>query len=92
MEMPDFSPNNNNNIGRASSPPPVSDDRKSEAALRKWRRKALNRLRDGKAAICDFESDYISKVLSDAIKTQLEDTKTPEDVHEVFEGAWLVYP
>ncbi len=91
MPIPDFG-DNNNNVGRATSPPPHSDERKSDAALHKWRRKSLNRLRDGKPATCEFESDYVSEVLNDAIKTQLEDTKTPEDVHEVFEGAWLTYP
>ena len=94
LPVPDFGPNNNNNIGRDTAPPPVSDDRKSEAALRKWRRKALNRLRDGKIALCDFESQYISETLSGAIKGQLEGIETPDGVHEVFEGAvvWREYP
>lgn len=88
------SSDNNNNIGRATSPPPHSDDRKSESALRKWRRKALNRLRDDKPALCDFESQYISETLSGAIKGQLEGIETPDGVHEVFEGAvvWREYP
>ena len=96
MPAPEFgrSSDNNNNIGRATSPPPHSDDRKSEAALRKWRRKSLNRLRDGKGADCDFESQFISETLSGAIKGQLEGIETPDGVHEVFEGAvvWREYP
>jgi hypothetical protein len=86
------SSDNNNNIGRATSPPPTSDERKTESALRKWRRKVLNRLRDGKSALCNFESEYVSPILGEAIKTQLEDVSTPEEAHEVFEGAWLISP
>ena len=92
LPVPEFggSADNNNNIGRASSPPPTSDDRKTENALRKWRRKALNRLRDGKDALCNFESEFVAPILSDAIKVQLENAKTPEEVHDVFEDAWLI--
>ena len=71
-------------------PRPTSDDRKTENALRKWRRKALNRLRDGKDALCNFESEFVAPILSDAIKVQLENAKTPEEVHDVFEDAWLI--
>ena len=89
---------NNNNVGRVSTPPPVSpgktDDSKGESALRKWRRKSLNRLRDGKSALCDFESAYLSDTLSEAIKGQLEGAETADGVHEVFESAivWREYP
>jgi hypothetical protein len=94
MPVPDFgnSADNNNNVGRASSPPPTSDDRKTDTALRKWRRKSLNRLRDGKSALCNFESEFVSQILNDAIKAQLEGVETPEEAHEVFEGAWLMSP
>ena len=94
MPVPNFGPNNNNNIGRPTQPPPAQETNKTESALRKWRRKALNRLRDGKEASCDFESVYISETLNEAIKTQLEDVDSPDGVHEIFESAitWREYP
>lgn len=89
LPIPDFgqgNQNNNNNMGRETSPPPISDERKTETALRKWRKKALNSLRKGRGALCDFESDYIPDGLKAAIMNDLEEAESPEDVGEVFEN------
>lgn len=67
---------------------------KTENALRKWRRKALNRLKNDQEAVCDFESVYIDDVMEESIKGQLREAATKDEVHSIFEGAivWRDYP
>jgi hypothetical protein len=67
---------------------------KTESALRKWRRKCLNRLKNDQDAACDFVSEYVSDILTASIQGQLDDAETPKEVHEIFENAvvWSDYP
>jgi len=89
LPTPDFgSPSdNNNNVGRATSPPPTSDDRKTEAALYKWRRKALNNVKSGGAPHCTFRSEYVPEFLNDKIDESLKAASTRDDVMAIFDGA-----
>jgi len=55
--------------------------------LEKWRRKALNRVRDGSGA-CKFVSEVIPPAMNGAIEGALEDAETKEDVHKIFDTEW----
>ena len=58
--------------------------------LDKWRRKAIKRVKAGKSALCEFESEYITPALSGAIMGALEESQTVEDVDSAF--IWAEYP
>lgn len=58
--------------------------------LEKWRRKALNRVKDGSGA-CDFTSKVIPAAMNGAIEGALEDTETKKDVHRIFDTVWREY-
>lgn len=52
--------------------------------LVKWERKALNRLKAGKSAGCDFESDEIPVELAEGIEGALQDAGDAEAVKHLF--------
>jgi HK97 family phage portal protein len=52
--------------------------------LKRWQRKATKRLKDGKGASCDFESDYIPAWMIADIKAELADSNTVDEVVDVF--------
>jgi len=60
--------------------------------LDKWRRKALKRFRNDKAASCPFQSEHIPPALSGAILGMLDDAKTEEDIEFIFSDEWRDYP
>lgn len=53
--------------------------------MKRWKRKALKRLKDGKPAYCEFASEYIPAELSEQIKAGLQNAVTIDDVIAVFE-------
>lgn len=55
--------------------------------MRRWQRKAAKRVKDGKPAACEFESDYIDGATHARISTQLQACKTADDVKSVFDNA-----
>lgn len=73
----------------------VSDDdsHKTEVALSKWHRKAMNRLDKGQEPACDFESEYINPVLHSKVSGELETAIDKNDVDEIFNEAeqWMSY-
>ena len=66
------------------------------ADLDKWQRKALARMKTGKGAMVEFESEHIPPSLGAAIAGALEEAQTAEDVKTVFAGTkqtfGAVYP
>lgn len=52
--------------------------------LDRWQRKAVKRLRAGKAAVCEFESDHLSVGELDAIADGLKTATTADEVAQVF--------
>lgn len=52
--------------------------------LKRWQRKATKRLKDGKGASCDFESDYIPAWMIADIKAELAEIKTVDEIVDVF--------
>ena len=69
------------------------DDRMQDE-IRRWKRKASKRVKDGKSASCEFESDIIPESVNGAILGSLDACKTLEDVTAVFNNAleWVEYP
>jgi HK97 family phage portal protein len=65
-----------------------------KADLHRWQRKSIKRVKAGRAALCEFESEFIPDSLSEAIKGALETTTTAPAVHGLFEGVivWEGYP
>jgi HK97 family phage portal protein len=61
-----------------------TDDDPMQEDLKRWQRKATKRLKDGKGADCDFESDHIPAWMIADIKAELAESKTADDVAEVF--------
>ena len=55
--------------------------------LRKWRRKCVNRIKQGKVAKCAFESFVIPDVLNESIYGALGSVKTIEELDALFDDA-----
>ncbi len=53
--------------------------------LKRWQRKATKRLKDGKGAVCEFESEHIPEWMLIEIKTGLADCESVDDIVSVFE-------
>lgn len=62
-------------------------DRSFRADLRRWKSKALARLKAGKSLAFQFRSDAIEASLAGAIEGALEMCKTPADISRVFADA-----
>lgn len=62
------------------------DPAATERVLRQWERKALNRLRSGKGAACDFETPLIPQPMAHLVRLALTACQTPDAVREVFRG------
>jgi len=62
--------------------------------LQRWQVKAMKRIKAGKPASCEFESDYISPALRGAISGALESCETADDVKAAFRQSviWVNYP
>lgn len=56
----------------------------ADADIERWQRKALKRVKSGKAAACDFESAHIPPRDREAIRAALSTCKTADDVRRVF--------
>lgn len=65
---------------------PQTDAQQVAAELRAWRRKAIRRMKAGKAP-GGFESEFIPAALVGAIEGQLEVIKTAADVDKIFADA-----
>jgi phage portal protein BeeE len=64
------------------APDPGIEERAED--LRKWEKKAIKRLKDGKPALCSFESYSISHQEALSIGDALESARTAEDVKNAF--------
>ncbi len=62
---------------------PMGDDDRAED-LKKWEKKALKRMKDGKPAMCAFESVVIPEILKRVIELDLKDATTAEEVKNAF--------
>jgi hypothetical protein len=86
------------NAPQAPAQPPVetppSADTPMKADLFKWQTKALKRLKGGKPAACEFDSDHIPDSLAGAIAGALDAAQTVEEVKSAFNDAlvWSQYP
>ena len=61
--------------------------------LKRWERKVLKRVKEGKRATVGFVCEAIPASLAGAIEGALEAAETAEDVKRVFDGArWEGYP
>lgn len=85
QQQPNQPPNNG---------PEEDADNDMERDMRRWLRKASKRVKDGKTAAVDFESDFIPAGIAGAVHGALEACATVEDVKSVFDGAlaWRGYP
>ena len=66
----------------------------TKADLLKWQTKAIKRLKSGRGAACEFESEAIADSLRGAIAGALETAETPEAVKSIFHQVieWRGYP
>lgn len=66
--------------------------------LKKFYIKSKKRLTNGKSAICEFNSEYIPTQLMEAIKAQIEDVETTDELADIFDDIrenkqiWGNYP
>jgi len=65
--------------------PQDRDNNKSMLALRKYRRKAVNRCKDGRNPKCDFNTVNVPDGTISAIKAKLDGLTLVDDVHAVFD-------
>ena len=61
-------------------------DQERAEALRKWERKCMNRLKEGKPAACDFQSEAIDSETLMRVARLVQLIRTPEDVRRTFQG------
>ena len=66
------------------------DPTPTEEDLKKWERKAIKRVKDGKPALCEFESEYIDQDTSALIKSQLAECKTIDEIKNIFDVVYSV--
>lgn len=68
------------------TPPPAKSNGHGQFRqdMERWQRKALNRLREGKSAAVEFESEHIPKDVSDGMMPLLSAAKTEEQVKAIF--------
>jgi HK97 family phage portal protein len=57
--------------------------------LAKWQRKALNRVKAGRPALCDFESDAIPAAVAERVKAGLAEAESVEAVRVTFKEALM---
>jgi len=69
-------------------------DEGMKADLLRWQRKAIKRVKAGKDALCEFESEDIPHTLAEAIKGALEVAAGIDGARRVFQSAlsWDSYP
>jgi hypothetical protein len=62
--------------------------------LKRWQRKATKRLKDGKGAVCEFESEHIPESIKGAILGALEAVQSVRDIADIFSNVlvWSEYP
>jgi HK97 family phage portal protein len=74
--------------------PQEQEDDPMQEDLKRWQRKATKRLKDGKGADCDFESDYIPESLKGAISGALAAAQSVKDITDIFSNVlvWAEYP
>lgn len=77
--------NQQNNDQRPVTPAQVKALRKVD--LEKWQRKAQKRIDSGKSALCDFESDWLSTLEVQLIKSKLDVIYSKSALNVVFEQA-----
>lgn len=58
-----------------------------KADLEKWQRKALKRIESGKSADCEFESDWLSQLEIQLIRSRLDVSYSKSVVNTIFEQA-----
>jgi HK97 family phage portal protein len=75
-------------VGEAAEQADEQDERQAALNddLAKWERKAIKRLKESGAAVCEYTSDIIPLATRGAIKAGLKRAATPEDVRAVFEA------
>jgi HK97 family phage portal protein len=71
------------------APPPTNQ---RAVDLEKWRTKAIKRIKAGKPASCQFDSQAIDILTHASIGGALEGAKTEDDVKIIFADAWAGYP
>ncbi|MCZ2459161.1 MAG: phage portal protein [Chitinophagales bacterium] len=74
--------------------PQEQDDDPMQEDLKRWQRKATKRLKDGKGADCDFESEHIPESMKGAIMGALESVQSVKDISDIFTNVlvWAEYP
>lgn len=83
--------------GQSPNQPAQEDEKvpdETEEDLRKWYRKASKRLKAGKGAECEFDSEYIPLGMNGAIEGALEGCETEQQLKAIFQSAleWKGYP
>jgi hypothetical protein len=87
LAPPQLPPQFGNEPGRNGNQP----EEEQEEELRRWRRFALNRV--GKKGINrEFESVHTPPALAGAIEGALEEAKSIDEVHQIFDDPWIGYP
>lgn len=77
--VPDFTPQNNG-FGNKEE-----DDSKTIAALRKFKRKAVRRMKDSQSAKCTFNSEHITDGVIETIQEKLEKAQDLGEVVSIFD-------
>ena len=74
----------------AEKPEPVEVESPLDvtAEFEKWERKALKRIKDGKSADCQFDSELIPLAIQDEIHAALKLCVEPDEVKRVFGGEY----
>jgi hypothetical protein len=62
------------------------EETQEEEDMKRWKKKAIKAIKAGKSADVPFESEYIDQLRMEAIKAQLIEAQTVEDVVSVFDS------